>query len=201
MTAFLRYHQPPTVTFTLNQYSRWAQSETLHQPRPAARARRGDCLVSRLPGHSSVAATARRCRGDRPDGRSHREEPFEQAIPPAMNGTEAVRVLDTTTVSALMKGDHRAVERLATLERSGVVLPQPVVAEIRFGLERLPRSRRKARLDAGQSGRRRRASLPAGTRHVRAGVAVPGTEPAAAAEPRRRDPNRQTRLHFEASAP
>lgn len=52
-------------------------------------------------------------------------------------------VLDTTTVSALMRSDASAIRRLTRAERSDVGIPQPVVAEIRYGLERLPRSRRK----------------------------------------------------------
>lgn len=52
-------------------------------------------------------------------------------------------VLDTTTVSALMRGDERTVARLRRLARQEVALPQPVLAEIAYGLARLPRSRRR----------------------------------------------------------
>lgn len=55
-------------------------------------------------------------------------------------------VLDTNTVSALMKGSARVVERLATLEPADVAIPQPVLAEIAFGIERLPRSARRMTL-------------------------------------------------------
>lgn len=52
-------------------------------------------------------------------------------------------VLDTNTVSALIKGDRRVVERLRRVPKTDVCIPQPVIAEIVYGLERLPRSRRR----------------------------------------------------------
>jgi tRNA(fMet)-specific endonuclease VapC len=55
-------------------------------------------------------------------------------------------VLDTNAVSALMKGRAAVVERLAATERAGVAVPQPVLAEIAFGIERLPRSKRRTAL-------------------------------------------------------
>lgn len=57
-------------------------------------------------------------------------------------------VLDTNAVSALMKGTSAVVERLAAIEPAEVVVPQPVLAEIAFGIERLPRSRRRTTLQA-----------------------------------------------------
>lgn len=57
-------------------------------------------------------------------------------------------VLDTNAVSALMKGSAAVVERLAATEPAAVSVPQPVLAEIAFGIERLPRSRRRAALQA-----------------------------------------------------
>jgi tRNA(fMet)-specific endonuclease VapC len=56
-------------------------------------------------------------------------------------------VLDTVVVSALMRGEPAVVRRLLAVEPSEVFVPQPVVAEIRYGLARLPRSRRRARLE------------------------------------------------------
>ena len=53
-------------------------------------------------------------------------------------------VLDTNAVSALMRGDAAVVARLAATERTDVAIPHPVVAEIAFGIERLPRSKRRA---------------------------------------------------------
>ena len=55
-------------------------------------------------------------------------------------------VLDTNTVSALLKGEANAVARLIASEPSSVAVPQPVIAEIRFGLERLPNGKRKVHL-------------------------------------------------------
>lgn len=55
-------------------------------------------------------------------------------------------VLDTNTISFLMRGDPRVTERLASRDRTDVVLPQPAVAEIAYGLARLPRSARRKKL-------------------------------------------------------
>jgi len=57
-------------------------------------------------------------------------------------------VLDTNAVSALMKGNGAVVERLAATEPAAIAVPQPVLAEIAFGIERLPRSKRRAALQA-----------------------------------------------------
>ncbi len=57
-------------------------------------------------------------------------------------------VLDTNAVSALMKGSALVVERLAATEPADVAVPQPVLAELAFGIERLPRSRRRTALQA-----------------------------------------------------
>lgn len=55
-------------------------------------------------------------------------------------------VLDTNAVSALMKGEEAVVERLASHLPTDVTIPQPVIAEIAYGIERLPRSRRRRAL-------------------------------------------------------
>jgi tRNA(fMet)-specific endonuclease VapC len=55
-------------------------------------------------------------------------------------------VLDTNAVSALMRGSAAFVDRLASQAPSDIAIPQPVIAEIAFGIERLPRSRRRAAL-------------------------------------------------------
>jgi len=52
-------------------------------------------------------------------------------------------MLDTNAVSALMKGDPRVLERLRRASKKDVSVPQPVIAEIAYGIERLPRSKRK----------------------------------------------------------
>jgi tRNA(fMet)-specific endonuclease VapC len=55
-------------------------------------------------------------------------------------------ILDTNAVSALMKGDVQVIERLERRERTEVGIPQPVIAEISYGIERLPRSKRREAL-------------------------------------------------------
>ena len=57
-------------------------------------------------------------------------------------------VLDTNAVSALMRGSAAVVERLAASEPTEVAIPQPVLAEIAFGIERLPRSKRRTALQS-----------------------------------------------------
>lgn len=57
-------------------------------------------------------------------------------------------VLDTNVVSALMKGDEAVVDRLASHVPADVTIPAPVIAEIAYGIERLPRSRRRRLLQA-----------------------------------------------------
>ena len=59
-----------------------------------------------------------------------------------------IYVLDTNAVSALMKGGAAVVERLTAIEPSDIAIPQPVLAEIAFGIERLPRSKRRTALEA-----------------------------------------------------
>lgn len=55
-------------------------------------------------------------------------------------------VLDTNTVSFLMKGDSQVRDALTSRPRTDAYLCPPVVAEIEYGLARLPRSARKTRL-------------------------------------------------------
>jgi len=55
-------------------------------------------------------------------------------------------ILDTKAVSALMKGDRAVLDRLERLPKSDVFVPQPVLAEIAYGIERLPRSKRRETL-------------------------------------------------------
>lgn len=57
-------------------------------------------------------------------------------------------VLDTNAVAELMKGAPATVARLRAVPKSHVGVPQPVIAEIAFGLARLSRSKRKDRLSA-----------------------------------------------------
>ena len=56
-------------------------------------------------------------------------------------------VLDTNVVAALMKGEPTVVSRLRATAKTDVALPQPVAAEVAFGLARLPRSKRRDHLE------------------------------------------------------
>jgi tRNA(fMet)-specific endonuclease VapC len=55
-------------------------------------------------------------------------------------------VLDTNAVWALMKGAPAFVDHLTSVEPGSVGIPQPVVAEVAYGIERLPRSKRRRAL-------------------------------------------------------
>ena len=57
-------------------------------------------------------------------------------------------VLDTNALSALMKGNENALSRLRAAGRAEVTVPQPVIAEIASGIERLPRSKRRQTLQS-----------------------------------------------------
>ena len=52
-------------------------------------------------------------------------------------------VLDTNVVSAIMKNDSRIIARVRGLRPDQIGIPQPVLGEIAFGIERLPRSKRR----------------------------------------------------------
>lgn len=56
-------------------------------------------------------------------------------------------LLDTNTVSALMRSEERVLARLRHTNRRDVCLAQPVVAEIAYGIARLPRSKRRTLLE------------------------------------------------------
>ena len=57
-------------------------------------------------------------------------------------------VLDTNVVSEVMKRTPAVVRRLAEIDRVEVAIPQPVIAEICFGIERLPPSKWRSELHA-----------------------------------------------------
>jgi tRNA(fMet)-specific endonuclease VapC len=57
-------------------------------------------------------------------------------------------ILDTNAVSALMRGTPSVVDRLAAVRPGDVSVPQPVLAEIAYGIARLPASRRRDALQA-----------------------------------------------------
>lgn len=59
-----------------------------------------------------------------------------------------IYILDTNAVSALMKGSPAVVAHLTAVTPADVAIPQPVLAEIAFGIERLPRSKRRTSLQA-----------------------------------------------------
>ena len=58
-----------------------------------------------------------------------------------------MHLLDTTALSALMRSEPAHGRRLLELAPSEVGMAQPVLAEVRYGLARMPRSRRRASLE------------------------------------------------------
>jgi tRNA(fMet)-specific endonuclease VapC len=56
-------------------------------------------------------------------------------------------VLDTNTLSAVMRSDALVLGRLRGSNRRDVVVPQPVLAEVAYGIARLPKSRRRQLLE------------------------------------------------------
>ncbi|MEO6599147.1 MAG: PIN domain-containing protein [Polyangiaceae bacterium] len=57
-------------------------------------------------------------------------------------------VLDTNVVSSLMKGERNVIDHLKAVGRIDVCMPQPVVAEIAYGIQRLAKSKRKEALSS-----------------------------------------------------
>ena len=55
-------------------------------------------------------------------------------------------VLDTNTLSFAMAGDLSVCRRMLSQARTNVLLPQPVVAEIEYGLARMRKSKKRERL-------------------------------------------------------
>ena len=55
-------------------------------------------------------------------------------------------MLDTNTLSFAMAGDSSVCERLLSKARTDVLLPQPVIAEVEYGLARLRKSKKRDRL-------------------------------------------------------
>jgi tRNA(fMet)-specific endonuclease VapC len=47
-----------------------------------------------------------------------------------------------------MRGDERVVKKLRALNKGEAAIPQPAIAEIAYGIERLPRSKRRSELEA-----------------------------------------------------
>lgn len=67
-------------------------------------------------------------------------------------------LLDTNAVSAVMKAEPRFARRLESMSPTDVVVPKPVWAELTYGIERLPDSRRKRALE--EALRMARVELP-----------------------------------------
>ncbi len=55
--------------------------------------------------------------------------------------------LDTNTISTIMAGDAAAIGKTKDVGPTRIFIPQPALAEIRFGLSRLRTSKRKTRLE------------------------------------------------------
>ena len=55
-------------------------------------------------------------------------------------------VLDTNTLSYAMAGEPEVCDRILSLARTDVLLPQPVIAEVEYGLARMRKSKRRERL-------------------------------------------------------
>lgn len=92
-------------------------------------------------------ADARRLRGG---SRGAGREPRRGAQPalPSPRPADVLRyVLDTTVASALMRAEAAASSHLLAAHPADVLLPQPTIAELRYGLSRLPASRRKRELE------------------------------------------------------
>jgi len=53
-------------------------------------------------------------------------------------------VLDTSAVSAIMKNEPVIIARVRRAAPQELGIPQPVLAELAYGIERLPRSKRRA---------------------------------------------------------
>lgn len=55
-------------------------------------------------------------------------------------------VLDANVLSALMRNEPRITARFKRVGPGDVSVPQPVLAEVAYGIERLPRSKRRTAL-------------------------------------------------------
>lgn len=57
-------------------------------------------------------------------------------------------ILDTNAVSAAMKGEPHVLQRMQAVGKKNLGVPEPVYAELAYGIERLPKSRRRTSLQA-----------------------------------------------------
>ena len=62
------------------------------------------------------------------------------------NERKRMSMLDTNTLSFAMAGDLSVCRRMLSQARTNVLLPQPVVAEIEYGLARMRKSKKRERL-------------------------------------------------------
>jgi tRNA(fMet)-specific endonuclease VapC len=57
-------------------------------------------------------------------------------------------VLDTNAVSAVMKGEPGLLRRMQVAGKKNLGIPEPVYAELAYGIERLPKSKRRTQLQS-----------------------------------------------------
>lgn len=57
-------------------------------------------------------------------------------------------VLDTNAVSAAMKGEPNLLRRMQVAGKKNLGIPEPVYAELAYGIERLPKSKRRSQLQS-----------------------------------------------------
>lgn len=57
-------------------------------------------------------------------------------------------VLDTNAVSAAMKGEPGLLRRMQVAGKKNLGIPEPVYAELAYGIERLPKSKRRSQLQS-----------------------------------------------------
>ncbi|HEY5958235.1 MAG TPA: type II toxin-antitoxin system VapC family toxin [Polyangiaceae bacterium] len=57
-------------------------------------------------------------------------------------------ILDTNAVSAVMKGEPSLLRRMQVAGKKNLGIPEPVYAELAYGIERLPKSKRRSQLQS-----------------------------------------------------
>ena len=57
-------------------------------------------------------------------------------------------ILDTNAVSAAMKGEPQVLQRMQAVGKNNLGVPEPVYAELAYGIERLPKSKRRTSLQS-----------------------------------------------------
>lgn len=134
---------PQTLARSRRQARQSHESEPEQADRSSARTRAHG--RRRLAAGVFRGAREGRCRTRRRRGRDVESDHIRSHVE---GRTKAMKfLLDTNTVSALMRADAVPLRRLAETNRRDVLLAQPVLAEIAHGIERLPRSKRSALLE------------------------------------------------------